>query len=253
MSIPGVLAMAYLAASGLWTADDPFVGKWKLDAAHSLIVDQVEVESAGPNKFTFRFEGNPAETVVADGTPQPGVQGTTLAVTLEGPRSLKIVRKQEGRTLLVANWKLSNDGQTLRDDFANVNPDGSSFTIHYLYRRKAGHAGFTGLWESTTPPVGVQFELQIQPYGAEGLSFGLAGSVKNVTFDGQDHAAAGAAQGATMSGRRPSERALEITTKINGKISDTRTYKLSRDGRTLTYTTHPPGQTTPNVYVFVRE
>ena len=80
MQMAAGLAMASLATSGLWTAGDPFVGKWKLDVSRSLIVDRMVIEAAGPNRYMFRFEGGPAETVVADGIDQPGLPGTTLSV-----------------------------------------------------------------------------------------------------------------------------------------------------------------------------
>ena len=44
--IVSLLPIAYVAMmSGLWTANDPFVGKWKLDASRSTIVDQMAVEA----------------------------------------------------------------------------------------------------------------------------------------------------------------------------------------------------------------
>ena len=253
MQIAGSLATAYLAISGLWTANDPFVGKWRLDVSRSVLVDRVVVEAAGPNRYTFRFEGSPAETVVADGTDQPGFTGTTLAVKAEDSRTLKVVRKQAGRVVVSAAWKVSEDGRILHDTFTEVQPDGSSSTTNFVYRRMSGASGFVGAWESTTPPVGLKFELEIQPYGREGFSFVRQGSAKNVPFDGQDHAVAGAAQGLTASGRRRGERAMEVTDKIAGKGLDTQAFKLSRDGKTLTMDVHRAGQTTPDLIVFERE
>lgn len=253
MQIAGSLATAYLAISGLWTARDPFVGKWRLDTARSVIVDRMVIETAGPNRYAFRFEGSPAETVVADGTDQPGLAGTTLAVKAQDSRTLTVVRKQAGRVVISAAWKVSEDDRILRDTFTELQPDGSSSTTNYVYRRTAGASGFVGAWESTTQPVGLKFELQIQPYGGEGLSFVRQGSVKSVPFDGKDHAVAGAAQGQTASGRRRSERAMEVTDKIAGKGLDTQGFALSRDGKTLTMNVHRAGQATPDLLVFERE
>lgn len=253
MPIAGSFATAYLAISGLWTANDPFVGKWKLDVSRSVIVDRMVVETAGPNRYAFRFEGSPAETILADGTDQPGLPGTTLSVKAEDSRTLKVVRKQAGRVVVSAAWKVSEDGRTLRDAFTEVQPDGSSPTTHFVYRRTAGAAGFVGAWESTTPPVGLKFELQIQPYGGEGLSFVRQGAVKSVTFDGQDHAVTGPAQGLTASGRRRGARAMEITDKIAGKGLDTQAFELSRDGNVLTMHVRRAGQVTPDRIVFHRE
>ena len=252
MHVAGALATAYLAAAGLWTANDPFVGKWKLDVARSVLVDRMEIAAAGPNRYTFKFEGGPAETVVADGSDQPGVQGTTLAVTAPDARTATVVRRQAGKVIVSAAWKVSDDGRTLRDDFTQAQGDGTSPTTHYIYQRMSGRTGFLGAWESTTPPVGLQYELQIQPYGDAGLSFVRPSGVKSVPFDGQDHAVAGA-QGQTASGRRQGERAMEVTDKVAGQGLDTQAYEVSRDGRTLTMNIHRTGQVTPDRLVFERE
>ena len=49
-----------------------------------------------------QMEGEPGavDTIVADGSDQPGLRGTTLALTVEAPNKWKVVRKKEGRTLL---------------------------------------------------------------------------------------------------------------------------------------------------------
>jgi hypothetical protein len=253
MQMAAGLAMASLATSGLWTAGDPFVGKWKLDVSRSLIVDRMVIEAAGPNRYMFRFEGGPAETVVADGTDQPGLPGTTLSVKAEDSRTVKVVRKQAGRIVISAAWKVSPDDRTLTDAFTAIQPDGSSSTTNYVYRRMFGASGFVGAWESTTQPVGLAFELQIRPLGDQALAFVRPSGVKNVIFDGRDHAVTGAAPGSTASGRRPTTRAMDITDKVDGKGLDTHALELSRDGKTLTMNVRRVGQATPDVLVFVRE
>lgn len=254
MQIAGSLATAFLAASSLWTASDPFVGKWRLDVSKSVLVDRMVIEAAGPNRYTFRFEGGPAETVVADGTDQPGLTGTTLAVTAPDSRTAKVVRKQDGKVIVSAAWKVSADDKTLHDTFTLLQADGPTPTTHYVYRRMSAGSGFIGAWESTTQPVGLKYELQIQPYGGHGFAFVRPGApVKNVPFDGQDHAVAGAAPGQTASGRRQGERTMEVTDKVAGQGLDTQAYAVSADGRTLTMIIHRAGQATPDRLVFARE
>jgi hypothetical protein len=55
------------------------------------------------------------------------------------------------------------------------------------------------------------------------------------------------------SGRRVNERTLEVTDKIEGKVTDIRQIELSPDLKTLTMTVHPVGQSKPNTLVFDRE
>lgn len=242
-----------LAAHPFGTASDPFAGKWRLDVARSTIVDEMRVEALGHNKYAFNFENAPTETIVADGTDQPGLPGTTLSVKGTGARTLNVVRKQEGRVIVSAIWSLSQDGRTLRDTFTSMQPDGSRFTVDYVYGRKSGSSGFGGAWESTTKPVGLRLELEIKPFGDKGLTFVSPGSDRNVIFDGREHPASGAKNDVTLSGRRRGARSMEYVENNRGNAERARQFQLSSDGRTLTETIRAASQATPDVLVFERE
>src|SRR5262249_46328073 len=120
------LLVTCLVSDAAWAAIDPFVGEWKVDPSKSKLTNQMKVESVAGNKYSFDFGGGNAESIVLDGTDQPGFAGTTLSVAIEAPDSWKVVRKQDGRVLLTAYWKLSKDGRTLTDDFTQFGPNGSS-------------------------------------------------------------------------------------------------------------------------------
>jgi len=252
-----LLSVACLVTGTLWAANDPFVGKWKLDPSRSKLTDQMKVEAAGANKYAIDFGGGTAENVMADGTDQPGVFGTTLSITVEGPDTWKVVRKKDGRTLLTGIWKLSQDGKALTDAFTANQPNGSTLSLDYVYTRTAGNTGFPGTWESTSEKVNSVFEIQIQPYEEDGLSFmnPAQNSAKNMRFDGRDYPNQGpnVAPGSASSGRRVNERTLEMTDKIKSKIMDTQQIELSPDLKTLTMTVHPVGRSKPNILVFDRE
>jgi hypothetical protein len=212
----------------------------------------MKVAALGSNRFAFNFEGAPTETVVADGTDQAGLPGTTLSVKAEDPHRLTVLRKQDGKVVVSAKWKLSPDGRTLRDDFTSMQPDGPAVTVDYLYRRTAGNSGFAGTWQSTTKPLGLKLELGIDPYENKGLSFHSPGSDKNVIFDGRDHPVPGK-EDQSFSGRRRGTGVLEYTERNGGKITRERQFEISRDGRTLTETIQLAGRATPDVYVFERD
>lgn len=251
-----LLLVGCLATGALWAANDAFIGKWKLNASKSQLVDEMRVESAGANKYTFIF-GNDPETIVVDGTDQPGGFGSTLSVSADGPNTWKVVRKKDGRTIISAIWTLSADGQSLRDDFTGYPPNGSTYHLDYLYKRTAGSSGFAGTWESASEKVDSVVELNIQPWKEDGLSFiNLArGSTRNLEFDGKDYpnGGPGVVPGAASSGKRVDERTLELTDKIQGRIYDTQQVSVSPDLKKLTMTVHPAGHTKPNVFVFDRE
>ena len=90
------LLVACLVTGTLWAANDPFVGKWKVNPSKSKLTDEMKVEVVGANKYAITFEPGAVDTIVADGTDQPALQGTTLSVTVDGPNHWKVVRKKRG-------------------------------------------------------------------------------------------------------------------------------------------------------------
>lgn len=250
------LALMVCAIAGiLWAAQDPFVGKWKLNPSKSKQTDVMKVQSLGGNKYAFDFGGG-AEKIVADGTDQPGNFGTMLAATIEGPDTWKVVRKKDGYTMLTAIWKLSQDGNSLTDNYTEFPPNAASSTVIYHYTRTADGQSFAGTWESTMP-VDSTSELQIRPYEGNGLSFIRSSqqTPRNIKFDGKDYPVGGRVviEGASFSALRKDERRLEITDKIQGKIIRTEQVELSPDLKTFTWTMRRIGQSEPDVFVYERQ
>src|SRR5436190_13432271 len=255
----GLLLVACLVTSSVWAANDPFVGKWKVNPSKSKLNDEMKVEAVGANKYTFTFGPGQVDTIVDDGSDQPALQGTTLSVTVEGPNNWKVMRKMKGRTLLTGYWTLSEDGKTLNDAYTEYAPDGSASSVPYVYERTAGSSGFPGTWDSESEKVKAGIELQIQPYEGDGLSFNGgpdATMAKGMKFDGNDYPdlSPNGDAGSAYSGRRVNERSLEITEKFKGKITGTRQIELSRDLKTLTVTVRPVGRSRPkSILVYDRE
>ena len=225
-----------------WAANDPFVGQWTLNPSRSKLTDEMKVTKLSRDKYAFELGGGAPETIVIDGTFQPGLAGTTLSVAPEGP-NWKVVRKKDGRTLLTAIWTLSKDGTSLTDDFTSFGQDGSPSNVKSLYKRTAGDtAGFAGTWVSTKEMVNSVITLQISPYENDGLSLtsSAAGTTTNLKFDGE-------------SARRLSTSALEVIQRSEGKVILTKQYELSPDLKTLTITTRIAGRAFPNIFVFERQ
>ena len=250
-----LLFVVAIATTRLPAANGSFVGKWKLNPEKSTMHDQMKVTPAGANRYAFDFGGGP-EFIVANGTDQAGLDGSTLAVTPEAPHVWRVVRKQNGRMQISAIWTLSPDGNSLRDDFTGYPANGSSFTIHYIYTPIGAASGFAATWDSTSEKPG-RVEIDVQPYQDGGLSFinETQHSTKNMKFDGKDYPVndANASAGAMSSARRVNAGTLEFTEKRNGKVSDKQHIQLSPDGKTLTMTIQRPSGLRPNVLVFERE
>lgn len=219
-----------------------------------------EGKVAGANGYAITFAPGAVDTIVADGSDQPALGGTTLSIAVKGSNSWVVIRKQQGRTLLTGYWTLSEDGKTLNDAYTEYKLDGStSLFLPYVYERTAGSSGFAGTWDSGSEKVKAGIELQIEPYEGDGLSFkGRDAEMNNkkMKFDGDDYPdpdQRGDASAAS-SGHRVNERSLEITDKFKGKIISTRQIEVSPDLETLTMTVRLPGQNRPkSIFVFDRE
>jgi len=240
------------------SAGDPFIGDWKLDPSRSKVSDLMKVQSLDGNRYALDFGGG-SETIAADGTDQPGTSGTTLSVTIEGPADWKVVRKKNGNMFISALWKLSQDGNSLSDDYTEFAKDGQiSLHASYLYHRTADGSGFAGAWEGTLPMASSQSAtLQIRRYEADGLSFSYpsADVTRRVKFDGKDYPTVGhgAAEGSTSSARWVDNHTLELTDKTQGKITRTSQIEISHDHKTVTQTARPVGQQGPTIFVFERQ
>jgi hypothetical protein len=269
-SILQLLPVAFLVTSSVWAAGDPFLGEWKVNPSKSKLYDEMKVEVAGVNRYTFTFGPGQVDTVVADGSDRPALSGTTLSITVKGTNRWEVVRKIKGRVLLKAQWTLSEDGKTLNDAFTQYLPDGttlfsqplpngSTLFLPYVYERTAGIAGFPGTWDSESAKVKSSIELQVEPYEDDGLSFKRSDeeAVERIKLDGKDYPdpdPSRGSQGAAYSGRRINARSLQITYKSRGSITGSGQIELSADSKTLTMTERLAGQSKPkSILVFDRE
>ena len=250
--------VAFVIAGGAWAANDPLVGKWKVNPSKSKLTDEMKVEATGANKYTITFQPGAVDTIVTDGSDQPAVGGTTLSIAVKGPNNWTVVRKKDGRILLSADWTLSADGKTLTDEFTGYQSDGSKTTVHYVYARTAGSSGFAGTWDSDNAKPDSSMEVQILSFEADGLSIdGPEGQItRSLKFDGNDYPSTGAdaPPGLVAAGHRANERSLEFVDKYEGRILQTQQIQMSPDLKTLTLSIILAGENKPrNVYVFDRE
>ena len=252
------LSVVGFATSMAWAAKSPFVGEWKLDASKSRMPDEMKIESKGDNKYAFDFGGG-AETIAVDGSEQPGgYGGTVLSVKPVEPDSWIVERKKDGRLLLKATWKLSNDGSTLTDEFRAFAPDGSpALSMDYVYQRAGGGSGIEGDWRSIKETMNTPYSMEVKEFQGDGLSFIVPSqrTTKNVKFDGKDYPneGAGATKGASSSIQKVDESNLTMTDKYDGKVVATKEIRLSPDKKYLTMTVHIAGNDEPNVFVFERK
>ncbi len=253
-----ILPVLCMVAGMAWAAaQSPFIGEWKLDPSKTRMPDEMKVENKGGNTYAFDFGGG-AETIVVDGSDQPGgYGGTLLSVKSEAPDTWIVKRKKDGRLLLEATWKLSKDGSTLTDYFREFGSDGSTLSMDYIYQRNGAGSGFVADWQSIKETMNSPFPFQVKEFEGDGLAFitPLEKKTQHVKFDGKDYSNDGPVSdhGATSSAQRVDDRNLVLTNKYNGKVTDTEKMELSPDLKTLTITTRATGSDKPSVMVFDRK
>src|SRR5271163_1511495 len=237
------------------SADNPMLGNWKLNAQKSRLIDEMKITSLGGNKYLFDFGGGHPETVVADGTDQPGNFGTTNSTTIVSPNEWRGERKKDGKVQIAGIWTLSKDSKTLHDDFTYFAGNGKTVHLVYLYERRGTGSGFAGDWVSTTAQVDTVYVVQIKPFDGDGLSIVNAadGTTKNIKADGKDYSNTSSGVTTVSSAQRQDARTIAVTDKIDGKVADTQEISVSADGNTLTMTIHVPDRSDPNVLVFERQ
>jgi len=219
--------------------------------------DEMMVQLKDGNTYTFDFGGG-AETIAVDGTDQAGIGGTLLSVNAEAPDTWIVQRKNGGRLVIKATWKLSGDGSTLTDYFRQFETDGSTTSLDYVYRRNGGGSGFAGDWQSVKETVNSPYFLDVNELQGGGLSISdpVEHRTKTVKPDGSDApndaVPPNAGQSRSSSFRRVNERTLVVTDKVNGKATVAEEFVLSADGKVLTMTVHAASLARPYVLVFQR-
>jgi len=248
------LTLLCLLTGTLLAADDPFVGRWKLNRAKSnLAGEQMKIEDLGGNKFKITT-GNVANTITADGTDQPDQFGSTTSIAAEGSEAWKMVIKRNGKVVQSMSFTLSPNGTTQTVKGTNTRPDGSTSDFEVELKRVSSGSGWTGTWEEVKEKETSSRELDIETYEGGGLTFKSPHYryVVSMKFDGKDYDVVDPDEspGGAFSGKRVSEHTLELTYKIKSQVMENRTYQVSPDKKTLTVTTHESGQPHEQVMVY---
>lgn len=243
-----------LALSPALYADNPFVGKWKIDKSKSRIAGSVDsVTTAGPNTWTFAF-GDFSWTVKADGTQQPTPFGTT-SMKVINPTTWQFTNMTNHKPSGTETWVLSADGQSMTRTYSGTQANGQPFSGVANLKRIAGASGFAGRWQSTEVQMTFS-EVDIAANGPDGISLLLPedGTKYSLKFDGKEYPEEGPRipPGLTVSARMTGPRTVAATTRLNGKVLETEEWEVSPDGSTYTYIEHDTGAAEPVVIILHR-
>lgn len=251
-----ILSAGTFTNTGAPAPNNPFVGEWKLLPSQSRMPDEMKVRRASGDTYAFDFGGG-VETIVVDGSVQPGVGGTLLSVRPEAPDTWIVKRKQGNRVLLEARWKLSSDQRTLTDHFREFEADGSTQSVDYVYQRTGRGSGFAADWRSIKETINSPYLLEVKAYRGDGLTIvdPVERRTKNLKLDGKQHPPdprPNSGRPMSSSLRRVAERALRVTDTYDRMLTVTEDLALSPDLKILTMTVHITGRELPDVLVFER-
>lgn len=248
------LGLACLLAGTLWASDDPFCGKWKLNAAKSKLAgEQVQIQSAGGNKYKWTFSGV-SETYTYDGTDQPSEFGSTVSIAPAGQNRWKMVIKRNGKVISSMTHTIAADGKSQTIKGTDFKPDGTTSDYTVVWKKLGSGTGWNGTWEETGEKATSPDEFEVEAYEGDGLSINTPAykDVLRMKFDGKDYEEQGpyVAAGSASSGKRVNAHTLEIADKVKGKEMDRTHWELSSDGKTLTITVRGTGQPKAQTMVY---
>jgi len=261
MNIPtatlvAVTGLCLCAAPLTRAADESFIGKWKFNPEKSQLSGLTyKVGEAGGDKYTFAF-GDDSETLTL-GKDHLTKYGNTWTVTKTGPNTWKWVIKRNGKVMSDATWTVSDDGATSNYVNTETHQDGSTSHNETKLKRTTGTSGLVGTWESTEIKIGSPTSLEIAKWGADGYSMKNPAdkAVTDFKLDGKEYKPKGPTvpTGMTVSGKKGDENKMELTYKLKSKVTETDSWELSSDGKTLTDTITFPGVDKQEVDVFDRQ
>jgi hypothetical protein len=250
------LLLAALSASAL-PAQDSFVGNWKLSLAKSKLTGQsIEIQEMSPGTFMFK-EDEHSDFIFADGLDHLTHFGDSMAITIKDAHTWAITYKRGDHVTMDTVWKVSPDGQKLTWTATGTRPNGQHFDNKMILKRAGGTTGLAGEWEAIDFELSSPHEIDIAPYGKDGHFITFPGRMQTIRmkFDGKPYREEGPTvpDGLTSSGRRIDPRTIETTERLNGKIRETATAKISEDGKTQTIVVIEPDDKTPVTLVYDRE
>jgi hypothetical protein len=253
--VPFFIRSAVLAAliAGPLSAQDAFIGKWKLNLAKSKLAGQtIEIQEVGGG-YKFQ-EDEHSDIIFADGLDHPTHFGETMSITQKKADVWAITYKNADRVLMNTIWKVSKDGKTLTYTATGTRPNGMQFSNQLTAKRTSAGSGLAGKWETVSVNLSSPREIYIEPFESGGHFITFPGRKQTVRmkFDGKDYPEEGPTvpPGATSSGQRIGERTTETTEKIKGTIIEVAKATISSDGRTQTIVVTEPGDSIPVVLIY---
>lgn len=238
-------------------ADNPFIGKWKLDPSKSSFTGTTfKFEDAGAGKVRVSF-GSESYTFTTDGKEHPTLYGRTMSAKQLDAKTWERTTRLKGKVVETTTDKLSDDGNTLTDQEKGTRPDGSTYDETDTYERVGSGSGFFGTWKTTKVDLNAGQVMSFAPNGDNGVSWDIPAQRAKcaLKFDGKEHPATGPQipKGLTLAATKKGDRSFDFVERIQGKEMFKGTITVSDDGKTLTSKGSAAGVNEPTTEVYEKQ
>jgi hypothetical protein len=175
----------------------------------------------------------------------------------KSPFVMDTTSRQNGTKMEAAHWELSADGKLLiitKHLFTQAN--GSPKFKESVFERTSGSTGFVGGWKNTKPfGTGGRLLVLALKDGRLHFAFPESGQYSDLTLDGSDAImhGLGVHAGQTMAMKPRGSRELLTLKKVQGKIVNQGSLRVSADGRILVEEYWRPGSNEKAVLVYDKQ
>jgi len=224
-----ITSLPCFAASPAWD------GTWKLNASKSSIPGPIFTIALTPNGEYHVENGTLGYTFGCDGKEYPTSAGRTISCKLDNSLVMDTTSRENGKIVRSDHWQLSSDGSQLTHSGSQPQADGSTKSNFSAFVRISGSAGFAGGW---TDPKRLESHprLVLEVKGSTlHLALLEAGQYTDAKLDGSDSAmhGPGLPKGMSVAIRPNGEYELLTTKKVDGRVINQGSLKLSANGLTL--------------------
>ena len=214
------------------SAANPLAGTWRLDFDKSPgatpQISKFEHDGEflkntnGPIGYRFKIDGKPH--------PAPSAQFDTVIWRQTGPRKFEHATTKDGKTVYTVVTEVGANGLTRSYRHTRILENGKTVVNDGVQERVGGET------DPANPLIGHWRLRQVMQWKQSGNQLQYRGGTLSYSaaLDGKEHPATGSSTIDTVSLRRLSANAIEVTGKKEGKLVYATTHTVSSDGTTLT-------------------
>ncbi|MGO8718933.1 MAG: hypothetical protein ACLQMO_06915 [Acidobacteriaceae bacterium] len=235
--------LAAIGTCTLASAQNSFVGTWKLNQAKSHLTGETVTYSSAANGTIRETTAVGSYTFKTDDRPYSTAFGSYARWKHPSPSTWETSYRRKEMLLDSDTTAISADGKTMTVISTGTSPDGKAFHDTEVFTRVEGTSGLMGTWKSEKVKSSTSPVIEFAANGADGITWILP-EIKaklDMKFNGKDYAPVGPTvpEGLTIAATKNGDRSFSFVEKMNGKPLFKGSMRVSADGKTLTDVSTP--------------